>query len=243
MRFDVLTLFPEMVEGALSHSILGRARTAGLFELGVHDIRVHGLGRHRVVDDTPYGGGSGMVLRVDVVAAAIEAVRREGSHVVLTEPSGARFDQRKAEALGQRAHVIIVCGHYEGVDARVRAHLVDEVLSIGDFVLTGGEYAAMVMVDAVARLIPGVLGNAESTREESFAPGHALEYPQYTRPRVFRDWEVPDILVSGHHGRVSEWRAEQGRALTRDVRPDLHVEPPPRPEKRGRRRPNPGADS
>ncbi len=243
MRFDVLTLFPSMVEGPLSHSILGRARAAGLFELGVHDLRAHGLGRHRVVDDTPYGGGSGMVLRVDVVAAAIAAVRRSDTHVVLTEPSGARFDQRKAEALSQREHVVFVCGHYEGVDARVRAHLVDEVLSIGDFVLTGGEYAAMVMVDAVARLIPGVLGNAESTREESFAPGHALEYPQYTRPRIYEGWEVPEILVSGHHGRVSAWRAEQGRELTRDVRPDLFVEPVPPVEKRGRRRANPAKES
>lgn len=242
-RVDVLTLFPAMVEGPLSASILGRARAAGLFELGVHDIRAHGLGRHHVVDDTPYGGGSGMVMRVDVVAAAIEAVRAEGSHVILTEPSGRRFDQRVAEELVQRPHLVFVCGHYEGVDARVRTHLVDEVLSIGDFVLTGGEYAAMVMVDAVVRLLPGVLGNADSTREESFAPGHGLEYPQFTRPRSFRGWEVPEVLLSGNHGKVAAWRAERGRALTREVRPELYEEPPPLPEKRRRRRRDPGADS
>jgi tRNA (guanine37-N1)-methyltransferase len=225
VRFDVLTLFPDMVAGPLSHSILGRAREAGHFELGVHDIREHGLGRHRVVDDTPYGGGSGMVMRVDVVDAAIAAVRRPDSRVILFEPSGARFDQAHARRLAQLPHLVLVCGHYEGIDARVREHLVDEVLSIGDFVLTGGEYAAMVVVDAVARLLPGVLGNAESATDESFSSG-LLEYPHYTRPRVYRDWEVPEILLSGHHGNVEKWRREQARARTEAVRPDLLDTPP-----------------
>jgi tRNA (guanine37-N1)-methyltransferase len=220
MRFDVLTLFPEMVEGPLGASILGRARAAGAFELGVHDIRAHGLGRHQVVDDTPYGGGSGMVMRVDVMDAAISAVRRPESLVVLTEPSGRRFDQALARDWATRPHLVVVCGHYEGMDARVREHLVDECVSIGDYVLTGGEYAAMVIVDAVARLRPGVLGNAGSLAEESFTrPG--LEYPHYTRPRCYRDWEVPEVLLSGHHGRVAAWREAEADARTRAWRPDL----------------------
>lgn len=221
MRFDVLTLFPSMVEGPLSHSVLGRALREGLFELGTHDIREHGLGRHRTVDDYPFGGGSGMVMRVDVVDAAIAAVRRPESRVVLFEPSGARFDQRMAERFATLPHLVLVCGHYEGVDARVREHLVDEVVSIGDFVLTGGEYAAMVVVDAVARLLPGVLGNATSAQDESFGAHGLLEYPHYTRPREYRGWEVPDVLLSGHHGNVETWRREQARIRTRAVRPDL----------------------
>lgn len=220
MRFDVLTLFPEMVRGPLSHSILGRGQAAGAFEVGVHDIRAHGLGRHQVVDDTPCGGGSGMVMRVDVVDAALAAVRRPDSWVILTEPSGRRFDQAMARELAARPHVIVVCGHYEGIDARVREHLVDETVSIGDYVLTGGEYAAMVMVDATARLLPGVLGNAESLAEESFTrPG--LEYPHYTRPRSYRGWDVPEVLYSGHHARIAAWRAQMAAARTRAIRPDL----------------------
>jgi tRNA (guanine37-N1)-methyltransferase len=226
VKFDILTLFPDMVAGPLSHSILGRAREAGLFELGIHDIRAHGIGRHKVVDDTPYGGGSGMVMRVDVVDAAIAAVRRPDSRVILFEPSGDRFDQAHAQRLAALPHLVLVCGHYEGVDARVREHLVDEVVSIGDFVLTGGEYAAMIVVDAVARLLPGVLGNAESATDESFSSG-LLEYPHYTRPREYRGWEVPDILLSGHHGNVDKWRREQARIRTEAVRPDLLQNVPP----------------
>lgn len=235
MRFDVLTLFPAMVEGPLSASIVGRARREGRFELGVHDIRDHGIGRHRVVDDTPYGGGAGMVMRVDVVAAAVDAVRRPDSRVVLLDPSGRRFDQRVAEAYAALPHLVLVCGHYEGVDARVREAVVDEVLSIGDFVLTGGEYAALVVVDAVARLLPGVLGNEASATVESFAPGGGLEAPAYTRPRVWRGREVPEVLLSGHHGRVAEWRREASRALTAAVRPDLVVPESPAPPRRARR--------
>ena len=220
MRFDVLTLFPDMVEGPLGHSIIGRARKAGHLELGVHDIRAHGLGRHRTVDDAPFGGGSGMVMRVDVLDPAIAAVRRPDSHVVLFEPSGARFDQAMAERFSKLPHLVLVCGHYEGVDARVREHLVDETVSIGDYVLTGGEYAALVVVDATARLLPGVLGNASSASDESFTSGE-LEYPHYTRPRDHRGWLVPDVLLSGNHGRVEAWRREQARARTAELRPDL----------------------
>jgi tRNA (guanine37-N1)-methyltransferase len=225
MRFDVLTLFPEMVEGPLSASILGRALKANAFELGVKQIRDHGIGRHRTVDDSPFGGGSGMVMRVDVVDAAISAVRRPDSHVVLLEASGRRFDQAMAARFATLPHLVLICGHYEGVDARVREHLVDETISIGDFVLTGGEYAALVVVDATARLLPGVLGNAESLSQESYSAGGGLEYPHYTRPRSYRGWDVPEILLSGDHGRVDRWRREQAEVRTRSLRPDL-LDPP-----------------
>lgn len=221
MRFDVLTLFPAMVEGPLSASVIGRARREGRFELGVHDIREHGIGRHRVVDDAPYGGGAGMVMRVDVVAAAVDAVRRPDSHVVLLDPGGRRFDQRVAESYATRPHLVLVCGHYEGVDARVSEAVVDECLSIGDYVLTGGEYGALVVVDAVARLLPGVLGNAASAAEESFGAGGGLEAPVYTRPAEWRGRGVPEVLVSGHHGRVEAWRREAARDRTVVARPDL----------------------
>lgn len=218
-RYDVLTLHPELVRGPLSHSVLGRAVERGLLQIGVHDIRDHGLGRHRTVDDTPYGGGAGMVMRVDVVAAAIEAARTPGARVLLMSPAGAPLDQRTVRRLAGEAHLILVCGHYEGVDARI-ASVVDEQVSLGDFVLTGGEIAACAVVDAVARLQPGVLGNAASPQDESFA-ADLLEYPQFTRPREWRGLEVPEILLSGDHGRIAHWRRVQSEALTRDRRPDL----------------------
>ncbi len=238
MRFDLLTLFPDLCRGPLDHSILGRARAAGLLEVGIHDMRPFGLGRHRQADDAPYGGGSGMVLRVDVVDRALEAVRRPDSHVILMEASGAPFTQAVAARLAALPHIVLLCGHYEGVDARVRDTLVDETLSVGDYVLTGGELAALVVVDAVARLVPGVLGSAESLAEESFARG-LLEYPQYTRPRVWQGHAVPEVLLSGHHARIEAWRLERARERTRRVRPDLL---PPEPVEtpapaRGRRKP------
>lgn len=219
MRFDVLTLHPDMVRVPLTSSILGRAGDAGLIQLGVHDIRGWAENKHKNVDDTPYGGGPGMVMRVDIVARALEAIRTEGAHVVLTSPAGRPFTQRVAEELAERPHLVVVCGHYEGIDARIEA-LVDEELSLGDFVLTGGEVAAVAFVDAVARLVPGVLGNDASAADESFSRD-LLEYPQYTRPRVFRDMEVPEVLLSGHHARIEAWRLEQARARTRKRRPDL----------------------
>lgn len=219
MRFDVLTLFPEMVEPALRSSILGRGIAAGHFSAAVHQIRDHGIGKHRSVDDTPYGGGSGMVMRVDVLDAAISTVRGEG-RVILMDPTGAKFDQAAAVRLATMDHLILVCGHYEGVDARVRENLVDECISIGDFVVTGGELAALVVIDAVARLLPGVLGNENSAADESFTSG-GLEYPHYTRPREYRGWEVPEILFSGHHGNVDAWRREMAEKRTAEWRPDL----------------------
>lgn len=220
MRVDVLTLFPAMVEPALTHSILGRAAKAGVWSLGLHDIREHGLGRHRTVDDSPYGGGSGMVMRADVVGAAIEAVRTEASHVILLEPGGTPFSQEVARRLAGHAHLVLVCGHYEGIDARVGEALVHESISIGDYVLTGGELAACVVVDAVVRLLPGALGNAGSTVEESFSEG-LLEYPQYTRPPEWAGRAVPEVLLSGDHARVARWRREQAELRTRALRSDL----------------------
>jgi tRNA (guanine37-N1)-methyltransferase len=199
--------------------VLGRGLAAGAFQLGLHDLRAHGLGRHRTVDDAPYGGGPGMVLRVDVVAAALAAVRGPDARVVWLSASGAPFDQAVARRYARLPHLVLLCGHYEGVDERV-ASLVDEELSIGDYVLTGGEIAAAAVIDATARLLPGVLGNEASPADESFGDG-TLEYPQYTRPPVFEGLAVPDVLVSGHHERVSAWRSAERERRTRERRPDL----------------------
>ena len=220
MRFDLLTLHPEMCHSPLKQSILGRAQASGLVTIAIHDLRQWAVGKHRTADDTPYGGGAGMVMRVDVVDRGIEALRTPNSRVVLMDPVGTPFTQRHAERLAGHDHLILVCGHYEGIDARVREHLVDEVISIGDFVLTGGELAAMVVTDAVARLLPSVLGNAESSVHESFADG-LLEAPQYTRPRTYKGFDVPDVLVSGHHANIDSWRRQMAVELTQKVRPDL----------------------
>jgi tRNA (guanine37-N1)-methyltransferase len=219
VEFQLLSLHPGMLEGPLKASILGRAQAAGHFSASAYDIRVHGIGKHRSVDDSPYGGGAGMVMRVDVVVEAIEAVRRPESRVLLMGPGGRTLDQEFARELAQEEHLVLVCGHYEGVDARVLDH-VDGELSVGDFVLTGGELAALVVVDAVARLLPGVLGNAESPVDESFSEG-LLEYPQFTRPREFRGVEVPEVLAGGNHGAIARWRQEASLARTQKSRPDL----------------------
>lgn len=210
-----------MVDGPLSQSIIGRARKAGRVQINVHDIRDHGLGKHKTVDDTPYGGGPGMVMRVDVVANSIHAVPKSArTRVLLTSPLGRRFDQKMAEQLGQYEQVIIVCGHYEGIDARIE-DIVDECVSLGDFVMTGGEIAAVAIVDAVARLHSGILGNDASALDESFSDG-LLEYPQYTRPKKWNDQEVPAILLSGHHRNIEQWRADQKITRTKAHRPDLY---------------------
>ncbi len=218
-KFDILTLHPDMVRGPLSCSIIGRATAAGTIEVGVHDIRDHAPGRHRQVDDQPYGGGAGMVMKVDVVAAALEAVRTDQSVVLLTSPTGRPFNQQMAQWLAVQPHVIVICGHYEGIDARIET-LVDAEVSLGDFVLTGGEIAALAVVDAAARLVPGVLGNEASAQEESFSDG-LLEHPHYTRPAVWNELEVPDVLRSGHHGRIAQWRRQMSEERTRLRRPDL----------------------
>ena len=206
LEIDVLTLFPAMVEGPLAASIPGRIQERGLVTIRVHDLREFGLGRHRSVDDTPYGGGAGMVMRVEPVVAAIESVRRQDSLVILLDPGGEVFTQDRALDLAGRSHLVFVCPRYEGVDERIRA-FVDLELSIGDYVLTGGELPALVVIDAVIRLLPGAIDDA-STAEESFSAG-LLEYPQYTRPPSFRGLDVPSILTSGDHGAVADWRREQ----------------------------------
>ena len=220
MRFDVLTLHPVMCEAPLQTSILGRAQRDGQITVNVHDLRDWAEGKHRQADDTPFGGGAGMVMRVDVVDRGIQAVTKPGGRVLLMDPAGRPFTQADAERLSGEEQLVLVCGHYEGIDARVREHLVDEVVSIGDFVLTGGELPAMVVIDSVARLLPGVLGNDASSQTESFSDG-LLEAPQYTRPRVYRDWSVPEVLLSGHHARIQAWREAESRALTVQNRPDL----------------------
>ena len=229
LEIDVLTLFPAMVEAPLAASIPGRIQERGLVTIRTHDLREWGIGKHRSVDDAPYGGGAGMVMRPEPIAAGIDSVRREDSLVILLDPVGEVFSQARALDLAARTHLVLVCARYEGVDERVRS-LVDLELSIGDYVLTGGELPALVIVDAVIRLLPGAIDDA-STEEESFAAG-LLEYPQYTRPPTFRGMDVPAILTSGDHGAVDRWRREQARERTAVRRPDLIAspdspEPPP----------------
>lgn len=221
LSFQILTLFPRMVEGPLSESILGKAREKGLIDVAVSDVRDFAQGKHRVCDDAPYGGGAGMVMKVEPLAAAIEAARarQPSARVILMGPRGRVFTQSVARELLARESLVLVCGRYEGVDERVLGY-VDEELSLGDFVLTGGEFAALAVVDAVARLAPGVLGNEASTGSESFEDGR-LEYPQYTRPPEFRGAKVPEILLSGDHAKVARWRRAMSLKATRDRRPDL----------------------
>jgi tRNA (guanine37-N1)-methyltransferase len=215
----VLTLFPEMFPGPLGHSLLGRALTYDLWRLEALDIREHAPDRHRTVDDSPAGGGPGMVMRADVVAAALDAAAAPWPTIALT-PRGAPFTQARARALAEGAGVTLLCGRFEGIDERVfQARAVEEV-SLGDFVMTGGEIAAMALIDATVRLIGGVLGNADSTVEESFAAG-LLEFPQYTRPPDWEGLRIPEVLLSGHHGRIADWRRAQAERLTKERRPDL----------------------
>ncbi len=227
LEIDVLTLFPAMVEAPLAASIPGRIIEQGLASVRVHDLRRWGLGRHRSVDDAPYGGGAGMVLRVEPVAAALEALRRPDSCVILLDPAGEVFRQPRAVDLASRGHLVFLCPRYEGVDDRVRG-LVDLELSIGDYVLTGGELPALVVIDAVLRLLPGAI-DAASTDEESFAADR-LEYPQFTRPAEFGGVPVPPVLVSGHHGEVRRWRLRESLRRTLQRRPDLLERRPPEPE-------------
>jgi tRNA (guanine37-N1)-methyltransferase len=218
LRIDVVTLFPELFPGPLAASVAGRAFERGLATLTAHNLREWGLGRHRSVDDAPYGGGAGMILRPEPVAAALETIRTPDSTVLLMDPGGQPFRQELAHDLASRSHLVFVCPRYEGIDERVRS-LVDLEVSIGDYVLSGGELPALVVIDAVLRLLPGAI-DAASPVEESFAGG-LLEYPQYTRPPDFNGMRVPDILVSGDHGAIGRWRREQALERTRRNRPDL----------------------
>ncbi|QOS99657.1 tRNA (guanosine(37)-N1)-methyltransferase TrmD [Brevibacterium sp. JNUCC-42] len=224
MRIDVLTLFPEMFTGVFSTSILGKAAERGIVDFGVINFRDYSKSKHGNVDDTPYGGGGGMVLKPDPIFDAVEALSvREGatkSRVILMCPQGRRYDQKMAEELAKEDHLVFICGHYEGYDERIREHLVTDEISIGDYVLTGGELGSMVVIDSVVRLQPGALGNEMSAVTDSFSTG-LLEHPHYTRPAEFRGWRVPDILLSGHHANIERWRLKESLKRTWQRRPEL----------------------
>ncbi len=220
MRLDIVTIFPAMYEGPFTESIVKRAREKGIVEVNWVNPRDFTTDRHHTTDDRPYGGGAGMVMKPEPLFAAVESVSSESSRAILLCPQGQRFNQAKAVELAQQTHLILICGHYEGVDERVRQALVDEEISIGDYILTSGNLAAMVLADAVIRLLPGALGCESSTQEESFSED-LLEYPQYTRPEVFRDMRVPDVLLSGNHQAIAEWRRREAVRRTRERRPDL----------------------
>jgi tRNA (guanine37-N1)-methyltransferase len=227
MRIDLVTIFPKMVEAPLAEGIVGRAIAGGLIDVRVHDLRDFTTDRHRVVDDMPFGGGPGMVLKPEPLFAAVDAIVAQRSPegrpyaVILTSPDGERLTHRVAERLSRQDHLVILCGRYEGVDERVRQHLATETSSIGDYVLSGGELPALVIVDAVARLVPGVVGDQASVSGDTFARDGLLDFPQYTRPAEFRGLQVPPVLLSGHHADIEKWRRAQALERTREHRPDL----------------------
>jgi tRNA (guanine37-N1)-methyltransferase len=220
MKIDIVTLFPEICRAPLGESIMKRAQKNGIINLHIHNLRDWTTDKHHVANDAPFGGGQGMVMKPEPIFAAVEELRNQTSEVVLMSPAGRRFDQQMAAQLSSESHLIIICGHYEGVDHRVIEHLVDLEISIGDYVLTNGAIAAVVLVDAVVRLLPGVLGHEQSAVDDSFSRG-LLEAPQYTRPAEFRSWRVPDVLLSGNHAEIEKWRREQAVKRTRENRPDL----------------------
>jgi tRNA (guanine37-N1)-methyltransferase len=220
MKVDVITLFPGMFAGPLDESIIKRARDNGILNLQLHNLRDYAHDRHKTVDDRPFGGGPGMLLKPEPIFEAVEAVASEKARVILVSPSGRPFNQSVARELATEEHLVMVSGHYEGFDERIREQLADDELSIGDYVLTNGALPVMVIIDAVVRLLPGVLGDDDSSRDESFS-GDLLEYPQYTRPAEFRTWQVPEVLVSGNHALIAKWRSEQALRRTEERRPDL----------------------
>jgi len=220
MKIDILTLFPEICRAPLSESMMKRAQENGIVDLRIHNFRDWTKDKHHVVDDTPFGGGPGMVMKPEPIFAAVESLRNEKSTVVLMTPQGKRFTQSMAWEFAKTEHLIIICGHYEGIDHRVIEHLVDAEISIGDYVLTNGAIAAVVLVDATVRLLPGALGDDQSAVEDSFSAG-SLEAPQYTRPAEFRGWKVPEILLSGNHAEIAAWRKKEAIKRTGENRPDL----------------------
>jgi tRNA (guanine37-N1)-methyltransferase len=250
VKFEILTIFPEYFRGPFEHGVVARARESGLLDIRIHDLRNWTSDRHRTVDDRPFGGGEGMVLKPEPVFAAVESIwpeRAADRKVVLLSPQGRLFDQEMARRFASLSGILLLCGRYEGVDERVAERLADEEVSIGDYVLSGGELAAAVVVDAVARLLPGVLGNEDSARNESFSAvvdnseeASLLDWPQYTRPAEFRGWKVPEVLVSGHHEQIRRWRRQAAIEKMRRLRPDLaersqnRKEPEPVPTQAGR---------
>lgn len=218
MQFDVLTLFPEMFK-SLDESIIGRAKEKGLININLVNIRDFSKNKHKKVDDTPYGGGAGMIMMPDVVYDAYKSLKAENARVIYMSPQGQKLNQSKVVELSQEKHIVLLCGHYEGIDQRVIDEIVDEEISVGDYVLTGGELPAMILIDSVSRYIEGVL-KEDSTKEESFSEG-LLEYPQYTRPEIFNGNKVPEVLLSGHHENIDKWRREQSLKITKKKRPDL----------------------
>ncbi len=224
MRIDIVTLFPEICRAPLSESIMKRAQENHIIELHVHNLRDWATDKHHVVDDAPFGGGQGMVMKPEPIFAAVEDLKSQIANrkpkILLMSPAGCRFDQRMAQQLSQESHLIIISGHYEGVDHRVIEHLIDLEISIGDYVLTNGGIAAVVLVDSIVRLLPGTLGHKQSAADDSFSNG-LLEAPQYTRPAEFRGWKIPEVLLSGNHAEIAKWRKEQAMKRTRENRPDL----------------------
>ena len=225
MKFDIITIFPKMFDSYFSESIIMRAKNGGFIDVAIHDLRDYTIDNHKTVDDTPYGGGAGMVLKAEPIFKALEDIKKNNndkkSRVILFSAKGKRYTQQDAARLSEYEKLIFVCGRYEGVDERVAENMADEEVSIGDFVLTGGEIPAMAVIDSLTRLIPGVLGNFESTEVESHSSEGYLEYPQYTKPEDFMGWKVPDILLSGHTGEIDKWRHEQSVERTIKLRPDL----------------------
>jgi tRNA (guanine37-N1)-methyltransferase len=230
MRLDVYSIFPDMLRNPLQEGLLGKAINKGILGVSIHDIRDYASDKHRQVDDTPFGGGPGMIMKPEPVFKAVTTTLgysmeeldklKKDVEVILLSPRGRRLDQKMVNKMAQRPHLAIICGRYEGVDERVREHLCTETISIGDYVISGGEFAALVLIEAVARLIPGVIGNRESLGDESFSRG-LLEYPQYTRPAEYHGWKVPEVILSGNHGEIEKWREKKAREWTMEIRPDL----------------------
>lgn len=220
MKIDILTLFPEMFEGPFDHSIVKRAQEKYLITTNIHNLRRWSIDKHGSVDDRPYGGGTGMLLMIEPIYRALQDIKTAKSKVILMDAGGTPFNQLKAQKLSKETHLIFIAGHYEGVDERVKEHLADEIISIGDYVLTGGELPTMIVVDAIVRLIPGVLTKEDAVQIESFSEG-LLEFPQYTRPEDFKDWKVPEILLSGNHQKINQWRKTESLKRTQKVRADL----------------------
>jgi len=227
MKIDILTLFPKMFKGPFDESIIKRAQKKGLVEIQTHDLRKWAKDKRKTIDDYPFGGGTGMILMIEPIYKALAEIKETVSRkikkrkIILLSASGKSFKQGKAQKLSQENHLIFICGHYEGVDERVRKHLIDEEISIGDYVLTGGELPTMVVIDSIVRLIPGVLKKADATKEESFSHSLLLEYPQYTRPANFKGWKIPEILRSGNHQKIKEWQEKRSLEITKKKRPDL----------------------